>query len=177
VSAIQYPIAADALSALSAPLGRAARQTDAARLAGQAVAFVREFAGPSYKTEDLALDAHAGRLDDPRPGARASVAPPDRFCDLRPVVQRSRIPFAPAQTVWRLSVGYWRIGQPQAATGEGLPQARQSRRERKGEAPDGDTLDVLAQQPLRPIMPQKALDFGLFEIAMPEDPSRMMPDE
>jgi hypothetical protein len=176
VSAILYPIAADALSALSAPIGRAARQSDALKLAGEPVSFVREFVGPTFKTEEAALDAHAGRLDDPRPDARAAIAPQDRFCDLRPVAQRSRVPFVAVQTVWRLSVGYWRIGVAKTAPGD-LAQARQTRRDAKGAVPDGDTLDALAQQPLRPILPQKALDFGLFDIAMPEDPGRMMPDE
>ncbi len=176
MSAIQYPIAADAMSALTAPLGRASREAQARKLAGEPVAFMREFAGPVFKTEAAARAAHAGRLDDPGPDTRTAIRPQDRFCDLRPLVQRSRIPFAAPQTVWRLSVGYWRVGQVKAETAA-LPQARQTRRDRKGDVPDGAVLGALADQPLLPIQPQKALDFGLFEISMPEDPSRLMPDE
>ena len=176
MSAILYPIAADASGALSGPRGRAARERDAERLTNEPVTFAREFVGPMFKSEDEARAAWAGRIDGPG----ASLQPQDRFCDLRPTVQRSRIPFAPAQTAWRLSVAYWRTGAPPpavvspAGTAE---QARKARRNRKGEAPDGRTLGVLAEQPLRPVKPQQPLDIGLFEVSMPEDPSRLMPDE
>jgi hypothetical protein len=176
VSAILYPIAADAQKALTDPRGHAARESAARTLAGEPVRFVRELTGPVFKTEDEGLDAYVGRLDDIRPGAQTSVAPQDRYCGLKPVAQRSRMPFAAPHTVWRLSVGYWKIGQDAAPAPE-LPQARKARRERKGEAPDGQTLDALAHQPLRPIRAQKALDIGLFEVAMPEAPDRLMPDE
>ena len=176
MSAILYPIAADAKEALTAPRGHAARESAARSLAGEAVRFVREFTGPVFKTEDEALDAHSGRLDDIRPGVRITVPPQDRYCELKAVAQRSRIPFAAPHTVWRLSVGYWKVG-PDEARRVDLPQARKARRERKGEAPDGETLDALVQQPLRPIGAQKALDIGLFETPMPEAPGRFMPDE
>ncbi len=173
---ILYPIARDASQALTAPLGRAARETDAARLAAEPVAFVREFVGPVFKTEDEARNAHAGRLDDARPHARATIAPEDRFCELRPIAQRSLIPFAAPHTVWRLSVAYWRVGEARSAQPD-LPQARKARRTAKGESPDGETLNALAQQPLQPLRPQQPLDFGLFETPLPENPQQMIPDE
>ena len=176
VSAILYPIAADAMSALTAPRGRAAREKQAQAVAGEPVAFAREFAGPVFKSEDAARAAYAGRLDDERPQSRATVAPEDRYCELRAVAERGRIPFSGVHTVWRLSVGYWKIGSPQAEPAD-LPQARKTRRERTGEVPDGETLDALAHQPLRPIKAQQPLDIGLFEVPMPEDPARLMPDE
>jgi hypothetical protein len=176
VSAILYPIAADAQEALTAPRGRAARESDARGLAAEPVRFVREFTGPVFKTEEDGLDANVGRLDDIRSGARTSVTPQDRYCELKAVSQRSRIPFAGPHTVWRLSVGYWKVGQDAVQTAD-LPQARKARRDRNGEAPDGQVLDALAQQPLRPIRAQKALDIGLFEVPMPEAPGRLMPDE
>jgi hypothetical protein len=176
VSAILYPIAADASGALNAPLGRAAREKQARTLAGEPVAFAREFTGPVFKNEDAARAAYAGRLDDPRPDTRIAIAPEDRYCELRPVAERGRMPFSGTHTVWRLSVGYWKVGGPQAEPAD-LPQARKTRRDRTGEVPDGDTLDALAHQPLRPIKAQQPLDIGLFEVRMPEDPGRLMPDE
>jgi hypothetical protein len=176
VSAILYPIAADAAAALNAPRGRAARERDASRLAGEPVVFAREFAGPVFKSEDAARAAYAGRLDDERPEARAVIAPEDRFCELRPIAQRGRMPFSGVHTVWRLSVGFWKTGQPEAQPRD-LPQARKTVRERKGDVPDGETLGELTHQPLRPIKPQQPLDIGLFEVRMPENPARFMPDE
>ncbi len=173
VSAILYPIAADASGALDAPRGRAARESDAARLTNEPVSFAREFTGPAYRTEDEARAAWAGRLDGPG----STLQPQDRFCELKPIAQRSRIPFTPAHTVWRLSVAYWRIGAATPTVIEAAEQARQARRSRKGSAPDSQALGALAQQPLRPIKPQQPLDVGLFEVRMPEDPSRLMPDE
>jgi hypothetical protein len=173
---ILYPIAADASQALTAPLGRAARETDAARLASEPVAFVREFTGPAFRSEDEARNAHAGRLDDARPNARTTVAPEDRYCELRPIAQRSLIPFAPPHTVWRLSVAYWRVGEIKAQAPD-LPQARKAKRATKGDAPDGRTLNAFAEQPLRPVRAQQPLDFGLFEVPLPENPQLTIPDE
>ena len=174
--AILYPIAANAEAALAAPTGRAVREREAEGVAGEPVAFVREFTGPVFKSEDEGRTHYAGRLDDERTGHRVTVVPEDRFCDLRPVIQRSRIPFAPPHTVWRLSVGYWRIGAaPALATG--APQARKARRSKAGPAPDTDALDAIARQPLLPIKPQQPLDIGLFERRLPESPHIVVPDE
>jgi hypothetical protein len=173
---ILYPIASGAESALNAPKGRAARERDAERIAAEPVAFVREFTGPTFKDEDEARAHWAGRLDDERPGGRVSVAPEERFCYLKPIIQRSRMPFTSAHTVWRLSVGYWRIGGAPATEAQGA-QARKARRQKDGPAPDGETLEALANQPLRPIKEQKALDIGLFEVRLPEAPHIVVPDE
>ncbi len=171
-----YPIAADAVGALNHPRGRAARESDARRLAAEPVRFVRECTGPVFKTEEAALNAWAGRIDDVRPHARVSVAPEDRFCQLMPIIERGLMPFSGAHTVWRLSVAYWRLGGARIERAD-LPQARKARRDRGAAAPDGETLGVLADQPLRPIKPQQPLDIGLFEAPLPENPSRMIPDE
>jgi hypothetical protein len=180
VSAILYPIAANADAALRDPRGRAVREREAERVAGEPVAFAREFTGPSFKNEDEARAHYAGRLDDERPGSRTAIAPEDRFCDLKPIIQRSRVPFTHPHTVWRLSVGYWRIGE--AHTADETPQtktsqARKARREKSGEAPDAETLEAMANQPLQPIKPQKALDIGLFEVRLPENPGIIVADE
>jgi hypothetical protein len=172
VSAILYPIAANADAALDRPGGRAARQAEAVRLAGEPVSFVREFTGPVFHKEAEARAAWAGRIDGPG----SAIPPESRYCDLRPIAQRSRIPFAPAHTVWRLSVAYWRTGAGETAATD-TPQARKARRQKTGPAPNGEALEALAQQPLLPIKPQQPLDIGLFEVRLPESPHMIMPDE
>jgi hypothetical protein len=173
---ILYPIASGADAALTAPKGRAAREREAERVVSEPVAFVREFTGPTFRSEEEARAHWAGRLDDERPGQRVSLQPEDRFCELKPIIQRSRIPLAPAHTVWRLSVAYWRIGGAPAEAVE-TAQARKARRQKDGPAPDGDTLEALANQPLRPIKAQQPLDIGLFEVRLPEAPHIVVPDE
>jgi hypothetical protein len=173
---ILYPIASGAEAALDTPRGRAAREREAERIASEPVAFVREFTGPTFKDEEQARAHWASRLDDDRPGLRVSLPPEDRFCELKPIIQRSRIPFAPAHTAWRLSVAYWRIGGPATAQAEGA-QARKARRQKDGPSPRGETLEALANQPLLPIKPQQPLDIGLFEVRLPEAPHIVVPDE
>ncbi|MDR3510499.1 MAG: hypothetical protein P4L73_02610 [Caulobacteraceae bacterium] len=194
MTAVAYPIAVSAEAALVAPLGRAARQSQAAALAGEAVAFVTEAVGPAFASREAALDAYPGRLDDERPGRTAAVQPEDRFCQLRelaaqpprraragqgmrPVYRDGRRwpePLPPPQTVWRLSISYWRVGeaaQPVLAPPE--PPARRGR----AAAADPAALRRLAAEPLRPIKPQQPLDIGLFEFRPPEAPHIIMPDE
>ena len=167
MTAILYPIAPDPEAALNAPRGRAARESEAARLAGEPVSFVREFLGPVFRDEAEARNLWAVRLDG---------APEDRFCALRAIIQRSRVPFAPPHTAFRLTVAYWRIGAAPAQPSE-TQQARKARRSKAGDAPDGPTLEALANQPLKPIRPQQPLDIGLFEVRLPEAPHIVVPDE
>lgn len=175
---ILYPIGSSAEEALAKPKGRAAREREAERLVHEPVAFVREFTGPTFKTEDEARAHWAGRLDDERAGSRVSIVPEDRFCDLKPIAQRSRVPFTHPHTVWRLQVGYWRIGEASAtAVQRKQDQARKARRQKTGDAPDAETLEAMANQPLQPIKPQKALDIGLFEVRLPENPGIIVADE
>jgi hypothetical protein len=173
---ILYPIASGVEAALSAPRGRAAREREAVRMVAEPVAFMREFTGPAFRNEDEARAHWAGRLDDERPGQRVSIVPEDRFCELKPIIQRSRTPFLKPHTVWRLSVAYWRLGAAPAPEADS-PQARKARRRKDGPAPDGDSLDALANQPLRPVKPQQPLDIGLFEVRLPEAPHIVVPDE
>src|ERR1700742_1154634 len=112
MSAILYPIAASVEAALETGRRRAAREREAERAAGEPGAFVREFTGPTFKGEEEARTHGAGRIDDERRGSRVNIVSEDRFCDLRPIIQRSRVPFVHPHTVWRLSVGYWRTGGP-----------------------------------------------------------------
>jgi hypothetical protein len=190
---VLYPVADTAEAALSAPLGFAARERAAAALAGGAVAFVTETVGPAFATEAAALDAYAGKLDDDRPGLQVRVPPEARWCALRAVAPEARRKPRAVEPVnkngrrwpakdphvrppaWRLAVSYWRIGGAGAAAP--AEPARKLRKSAEGESLDANQLRALAQQPLRPVRPQQALDIGLFETRPPEAPHIVMPDE
>ena len=187
---VLFPIAANAQAALETPLGRAARESDARGLAHHEVIFARELTGPDYETRAAAEAANSGRVDG---AGQPAVAPEDRYCELveitappkgrtkrggqaAPVFEaghRWPKPRRLLETSWRLSVGYWRIVEhPIPAV---LPQARAARR--SGEAMDSKALRDMAEQPLRPVTPQRSLDIGLFEVRPPDAPHLIIPDE
>lgn len=189
MTAILYPVAANGEQALSRPLARAARESEAAKRAGEPVAFTTDAVGPAFATREAALDAYRGRVEDERTGD--APEPQDRYCRLiEQVAEGARPPRAvepvyadghrwpeppktPPRTVWRLSVSYWRIG-----TAERPLDAPQARQARKSKQPlDPDTLRAIARAPLRPTKPQQPLDIGLFETRPPEAPHIVMPDE
>ena len=194
MNGVLYPVAASAQQALSAPLGRAARQAEAQLLAAGDVAFVSEAVGPAFSTREAALDAFAGRIDDERPGHAGAVAPEDRFLAVREVVagppprrrappirpsyqdgRRWPLPAPPPPTVWRLSVSYWRVHTAGEAV---LAPPLEAQVRRRSSAPaDPRELRRRLDQPLQPLKPQQALDIGLFEIRLPDAPHIVMPDE
>src|SRR5688572_24302783 len=188
MTAILYPVATNAEQALTRPLGRAARESEARRRAGEAVAFATDPVGPAFATREAALDAYAGRVDDERTGAMPG--PEDRYCGLveqvadgapRPKAveptyadgHRWPAPLKAPRTVWRLTVSYWRIGTADRPLD--APQARQARKSKQ--ELDPETLRAIARTPLRPTKPQQPLDIGLFEVRPPEAPHIVMPDE
>jgi len=188
MTAILYPVATNAELALSRPRGRAARESEARRRAGEAVAFATDPVGPAFATREAALDAYAGRVEDERTGSLPEAE--DRYCQLVEQVAEGARPPRPAEpsyadghrwpeprkpprTVWRLAVSYWRIG-----TDERPLEAPQARVARKSQQPlDPDALRAIASTPLRPTKPQQPLDIGLFETRPPEAPHIVMPDE
>jgi hypothetical protein len=192
MSAILYPVAANAEAALARPKGRAAREREARTLAGGPVRFVTEPTGPGFASREAALDAYAGRLDDTRPGRSVQIAPEDRYCSLAERIEGAASPepvepvFARGRrwpktaavrgaTVVRLMISYWRLGDDEA---EALAeQARAMRRRAEAAALDAGQLRALARQPLRPVKPQQPLDAGLFEMPAPESPHILIPDE
>ena len=192
MSAILYPVAANAERALAATLGRAARFSDAQALARGEVVFVSEPAGPAFDSYQAALAVWGGRIDDGKPGH--TVQPADRYCTLREVVagavprrtaksRQAKPTFADgrrwsppptlAPTLWRLSVSYWRIVADEELAA--MEQARKTRR--RANDLDPATLQALARQPLQPVRPQQPLDIGLFEFRPPDAPHIVMPDE
>lgn len=188
MSAILYPVAANADQALARPMGRAARLSEARRQAGEDVIFATDPTGPAFPARSAALEAYAGRLDDERTGFQPP--PEDRYCALieqtaegsprlAPVAatyadgRRWPKPPAAPRTVWRLAVSYWRIASAERPLD--APQARQARR--SAQPLDAQTLHAIASVPLRPVKPQQPLDIGLFEIRPPDAPHIVMPDE
>ena len=190
MTAISYPVAGNAEQALSRRLGRAVREREALRAAGEAVVFTTDPVGPAFATYEAALDAYKGRVEDERTGQGPEAE--DRYCRLaeqlvgkagqrlKPVEPTfedgRRWPKPPEQgprTAWRLMVSYWRIATAERPIE--APQARQARRARQ--PLDPETLRTIAQQPLRPVEPQQPLDIGLFEIRPPDAPHIVMPDE
>ena len=190
MSAILYPVAANAEAALARPTGRAARERQASLLAGGPVRFATEPTGPGFAGREAALDAYAGRLDDPARGV--SIAAEDRYCTLAARIEHAPTPgpvepafkggrrwpkaaAVRAPTVFRLMISYWKLGEAAAETPE--DQARAMRRRAEAAALDAGQLRALAQQPLRPFKPQQPLDAGLFEMPAPEAPHILIPDE
>lgn len=186
MTAVRFPIAQNAEAAFSRPLGHAARADEAQVLASAAVEFAQDLVGPGFSSQEAALDAFAGRIDDGRPG-RPAIAPHDRYCTLRemmvdaprgaksstplrPVYRDGRrwpTPRAAPKTVWRLSISYWRVSPGDQPA---IPEAR-------GDTRSVEALRARLEEPLRAKKPQRPLDIGLFEVSPPEAPHILMPDE
>lgn len=183
MTAILYPVAANPETALSAPLARAARESDARNAAGRDVEFMSEYVGPAFETAEAAEAAFAQVLEGGAARIREVVA---KVKGRTPVVEPIRPIYAGgrrwpkveapiARTVWRLSISYWRIVDP--ARFAELEQARRARKTISGEGLGAEALRALARQPLQPVKPQQPLDVGLFEYRLPESPDIVIPDE
>ena len=175
MTAILYPVAANAEQALAAPLGAAEREREAEHLAGQAVVFTTDPTGPAFATREAALAAYGP--DEPWRRLSEQILPGQKLPRAEATCEDGRRWAAPSRppprTAWRLMVSYWRI-----ATAERPIQAPQAHAARRARQPlDPQTLQAIARQPLRPIAPQHPLDIGLFEVRPPEAPHIVMPDE
>ncbi len=183
MTAVSYPIAANAEAALAKPLGAAMREREARAAAGRDVEFVSEEVGPAFRSADEAETAYAEAIEAGTVRVREVVVRDKGRAPLitpvKPVYAGGRRwPKAetPAfTTAWRASVSYWRPVDP--ARYAELEQARRARK-RAREAPlDRGALRALASQPLQPVKPQQPLDVGLFEYRLPEAPDIVIPDE
>jgi hypothetical protein len=177
MTAILYPVAANAEQALARPLGRAAREREAMGAAGEAVVFTTDPTGPAFATREAALEAYAGPVGEAWARLAEQILPGQKPVHAQPSFEGGRrwpAPTAvPPRTAWRLMVSYWRI-----ATAERPIEAPQARAARKARQPlDAETLRAIAREPLRPIEPQQPLDIGLFEVRPPDAPHIVMPDE
>jgi len=177
MTAILYPVAANAEQALAQPLGRAAREREAVGVAGEPVIFTTDPTGPAFATREAALEAYAGPVGEAWARLAEQILPGQKPVHIQPTYADGRRwpapPAAPPRTAWRLMASYWRIATAERPIE--TPQARKARRARQ--AMDAETLRAIARQPLRPIEPQQPLDIGLFEARLPEAPHIVVPDE
>ncbi|MGA9659078.1 MAG: hypothetical protein WBQ60_08275 [Asticcacaulis sp.] len=197
-----YPIAIDAHEALSllrsGAARRAVREKEAEQAAGSRTALVTQSVGPLFDTREAALSAYAGLIEDDRPDRAFVPADSDRVCKLvcRPKEEAKRKtkhlkpefahgtrwpkPKTPAETVWQLSISYWKILTKAQAKAAGLPpvgQARHLRKKATGKDLTPAEISALSQGPLMAARPQKPLDIGLFDFPLPENPSIIIADE
>jgi hypothetical protein len=177
MTAILYPVAANAEQAMASAMGRAAREREAMGVAGEAVVFTTDPTGPAFATREAAAAAYGALLDEPWRRLTEQILPGQKIAHAAPAMAEGRrwsAPNgAPPRTAWRLMVSYWRIATAERPIE--TPQARRARRE--SQALDSETLRAMARQPLRPIEPQQPLDIGLFETRLPEAPHIVVPDE
>lgn len=177
MTAILYPVAANAELALAGPLGRAAREREALSVAGEAVVFTTDPTGPAFATREAAAEAYAGPVGESWARLAEQILPGQKVASVKPTyADGRRWPVqiaAPPRTAWRLMVSYWRIATAERPLE--TPQARKARRASK--TLDAETLRAMARQPLRPVEPQQPLDIGLFEVRPPDAPHIVMPDE
>lgn len=194
-----FPIARDGHDALALLRGgdapSARRESEAQALAGARVAFVSENIGALYERREDALDAYMGLVADDRPGHL--FVPENAACNLTcriksplraktkritPVFQDGqRWPKAaqPMETVWQLSISYWKR-LPETASRTPAPvkgQARTLRRATRGSELTAEEIQGLIDNPLTAARPQKALDFGLFDFIPPDNPGIVIADE
>ena len=177
MTAILYPVAANAEQALNQPLGRAEREREATRAAGEAVIFTTDPTGPAFATREAALQAYRAQVSENWCRLSEQMLGAARRGPVEPTYSEGRRwPVPPAQapaTAWRLMVSYWRI-----ATAQRPIEAPQARKARRAAQPlDAQTLRAIAGAPMRPVEPQQPLDIGLFEFRPPDAPHIVMPDE
>ncbi len=182
-----YPVASGAQDALHklkvAATPRAAREREAETLAGARVIFVTESTGPLYEQEADAMSAWAGvagdvacrlvcRLKDAPRKSRKPLEPTFRDGERWPQLK------APPVAVWQLSISYWKV-LDMARTSPGTSPSKPARalRRKGGEALTPEEVLALVESPMTAGRPQKALDFGLFDFPLPENPGIIIADE
>jgi hypothetical protein len=184
-----YPVASDGHAALAQLRDgggvRFARQKDAEQAAGNRVDFVTQSIGPLYDSEDEARKAYASVLDDSRVctlTCRRKSPLPRKHASIEPVLENGvRWPKAsvPVDSVWQLSISYWKpVSVMRAAKGEAPNgQARRLRKTAKGQELTREQILALMDTPMTAARPQKALDFGLFDFIPPDNPGIVIADE
>ena len=188
---LRFPVAPNPDAAVHAPAGFAMREQEARILCGgDDVIFVTAWVGPSAASAEAVLALYQERLAGtpdhwwsilpvapPGPGKSGR---PRRIAQARPVFRDGRRwpeadPAVVPQSHWRLNIRYWRTGPDLVLPPDRA--ARKLRRDPTAAEMEARALKALAEQPLRPEGPQRALDIGLFEMRPPEAPHIIMPDE
>ncbi|MFT4090148.1 MAG: hypothetical protein QM645_05410 [Asticcacaulis sp.] len=186
MSAIAHPVAHNALEVLQKQnLPRAVREREASDLSGKTVAFVNETIEPGFATEAEAQSVYQavlaegiGRLACTFERTRK---PPKPAKPLMKDGKRWGEPVAMPDVRWKLVVSYWKI-IPRARKAAPLSiephlQARAVRKKALDVALTPEEVRAMAHAPLMAYRPQKALDHGLFEVELPENPEIIIPDE
>lgn len=192
---LRFPVAPNPDAAVHQPMGFAMREQEARTVcAGDEVRFVTAWVGPPMGSADEVLAVYGEQLAG-QPEHWWSILPvtpsvpvagrgkggrPRRMTQARPVFRDGRRWPAPdpetiPHAAWRLSIRYWKTGPDDHATPDRA--ARKLRRDPTAAELEARALKALAEQPLRPEGPQRALDIGLFEMRPPEAPHIIMPDE
>lgn len=186
MSAIAYPVAHDALEVLhkAEDLPRATREREASALSGKTVAFVSEQIEPGFATEDEARAAYPSVLAEGTGKIVCTFARRHKPKPSKPVMKDGRRwaePKTLPEVRWKLSLSYWKIvtRTRTVETPSVTPhvQARAVRKKALGVALTPEEVQALAHAPLMAYRPQKALDHGLFEIVLPENPEIIIADE
>ena len=145
--------------------------------------FLSESVGPSFESEAALrsyYDAcHPGLMAEPFVSAQCRFLKRQSQKPLKPTYETGkRWPDAPSapQSHWVLILTYWNIAEKTVVTPPPV-QARKLRKKADATALSADVVKSLTDQGLKPLMPQKALDIGLFEIRAPENPDLILPDE
>lgn len=184
-----YPVASDGHAALAqlrqGDGHRAAREKEAEKAANGRVDFVTQSIGPLYDSEDEARKAYASVLDDSRVcvlTCRRKSPPPAKRASVEPVLENGvRWPkvIVPVDSVWQLSISYWKPATTARAVKGEAPkgQARRLRKTAKGQELTREQILALMDAPMTAARPQKSLDFGLFDFIPPDDPGIVIADE
>ena len=90
MTAILYPVAANAEQAMAAPLGRAAREREALGVAEEAVVFTTDPTGPAFATRDAAVAAYGGLLDEPWRKLTEQILPGQKIAQAAPTYEDGR---------------------------------------------------------------------------------------
>src|SRR5258706_5520811 len=90
MTAILYPVAANAEQALAAPLGRAERQREAQKAADAAVVFTTDATGPAFATRDAAEAAYRAPLAEGFARVAEQILPGQTLKAVEPVYADGR---------------------------------------------------------------------------------------
>ncbi len=183
-----FPIATsahDALNLLKAgTAARAAREREAEALGGGHVSFVTESVGPLYDSEADAVAACGGLIGEDRACrlvCRMKEASRPRCKPVEAVFRDGeRWPKmnAPPAPVWQMSVSYWKVlATPAKRPAAAVDKPASALRRKGGDKLTPEELQGLMESPMTAARPQKALDFGLFDFPLPENPGIIIADE
>lgn len=181
-----YPIAKDAHDALrqlkAGATERASREREAGAIAGAGVVFVTESVGSLYERREDAVKAHGAVTDDPAVTlvARVKSTSRRRKAAVQPVFkdgERWPTTEAPDRAAWQLSVSYWKVLDAQRVRVAPSQKSARALKRKGGHTLTPEEVLALADSPLAPLRPQKGLDFGLFDFALPENPGIVIADE